>query len=68
MVTQLFPYVVNVFSFAADTFWSLLGAIGSQNIWLYVVYMLLSYRFILRPVFGWANSAGSDRANKKRKE
>lgn len=68
MVSQLFPFVVNVFTFAVNTFWSLLGAIGSQNIWLYAIYMLLSYRFILRPVFGWASSAGSDRANKKRKE
>jgi len=68
MVTQIFPYVVNVFTFAIDTFWSLIGAVGSRRIWLYAMYMLLSYRFILRPIFGWASASGSDYADKKRKE
>lgn len=68
MITQVFPFVVNVFKFAVDTFWRLIGAVGSRRIWLYAIYMVLSYRFILRPVFGWASSAGSDRADKKRKD
>lgn len=66
MVTQLFPFVVNVFTFALNTFWAVIGAVGSRRIWLYAFYMYLSYRFFLRPVFGWASS-GSDKADKKRK-
>lgn len=68
MVTEIFPYVVNVFTFATETFWSIIGAVGSRRIWLYAMYMLLSYKFILRPIFGWASTAGSDYAEKKRKE
>lgn len=68
MVTQIFPYIVNVFTFAINTFWSIIGACGSRRVWLYAMYMVLSYRFILRPVFGWAKEAGSDYAHKKRKE
>ena len=68
MFNQIFPYVANVFTFALDTFSRLLNAMGAFRIWLYVIYVLLSYRFILRPVFGWASSSGSDRADKKRKE
>lgn len=65
MVSQLFPYITQVFTFAIDVFWRLIGACGSRRIWLYAMYMVLSYRFILRPVFGWAS--GSDRADKERK-
>lgn len=68
MVTQLFPYIVNVFTFAIDAFWAVIGACGSRRIWLYAMYMVLTYRFFLRPVFGWANKAGSDYADRKRKE
>lgn len=64
MISQLFPFIVNVFTFAIDTFWRLIGAVGSRRIWLYAMYMVLSYRFILRPIFGWNNNfAGSDQAS-----
>lgn len=66
MISQIFPYIVNVFKFAIDTFWRLIGSVGSRRIWLYSMYMVLSYRFILRPVFGWAS--GSDKAKKNRKD
>ena len=68
MINQIFPVVSDVFVFAIDTFYEMLNAMGAFRLWLYVIYMFLSYRFILRPIFGWASSAGSDRANKKRKE
>lgn len=68
MVTQLFPYVTQVFTFSIDVFWRLLTRVGSQRIWLYSLYIYLSYRFFLRPIFGWAGSSGSDFAQKKRKE
>lgn len=68
MVSQLFPYITQVFTFAIDVFWRLIGACGTRRIWLYAMYMVLSYRFILRPVFGWASSAGSDKAKKNRKD
>lgn len=64
MIAQVFPFIVNVFKFCIDTFWSLIGAVGSRRVWLYAMYMLLSYRFILRPVFGMAER-GSDTSEEK---
>lgn len=68
MIAELFPHVTNLFTGIVAWFWTLLGSVGSRRIWLYTMYMLLSYRFILRPIFGGAGFAGSDKANKKRKE
>lgn len=68
MVGVIIPYVASIFYNVAEAFYAMLLATGAQTLWLRVIIMLLSYRFILRPIFGWASSAGSDYANKKRKE
>lgn len=68
MVSQIIPYVTQVFVFCMNMFWNLIGAIGSRRIWLYAMYMYLSYRFFLRPIFGWVGPSGSDKVKKNRKD
>lgn len=68
MVTQIFPFITQIFTFCIDAFWRLITAVGSQRIWLYCIYILLSFRFFLRPFFGQARHSGSDEAYKKRKD
>ena len=65
MFSEIFLGVVEVFISVGNYFWSVLDATGAINIYRYVIYMVLSFRFILRPIFGWASSVGSDRADKK---
>lgn len=71
MVSQLLPQVAFCYTSLIDMFWELIGACGSRRIWLYAMYMILTYRFILRPLYGGRIGSGdgqSDEADHRKKK
>lgn len=60
-MSQVLPAVANVITQCSAWFLQVLNAVDGLAVWMTAVLVVLSYKFLLRPLFG---SAGSDIARK----
>ena len=65
MAAQFNSIFGNLISTGVSWFEDLLEASGYAGFYLSAIFLILTFRFLLRPIFGFAWSLGSDRARSK---
>lgn len=60
LILESLNIILNAITVAFGWFLELYDAAGALGIWQFCIFVFLTYRFILAPIFG--HTAGSDRA------
>lgn len=64
-MSQVLPAVGNVLTQCSAWFLQIMNAVDGLPVWMTGVLVFLSYRFLLKPLFGYAESDSVDYLSKK---